>query len=301
MEPELPSDDDGCWGWQEVEEEGEESLEEPRPKRKRITKKFEGPSIEEVMKVEQVPHRMPDLWLVPVPPSLSTVLQDDLMEVYSPPRLVPLAAKAGLRASVSLDLLTGWDFVSMDAKVAAVQEIKARRPKVLMLSPPCTMFSGLMNLNWSKLERGKREQCLHQGTNHLEFSMLLADIQDSAGRGWCFEHPAGARSWKNNAVKRMAEGSLEACFDQCMFGLRSKVNQVAMKKSTRLLTNIPQIYYMFHMRRCDRTHIHCSIQGSEGGEKRSVWAQRYPPPLCDQLIEAFKAYLAKGSEGAGST
>ena len=74
-----------------------------------------------------------------------------------------------------------------------------------------------------------------------------------------------------------------------------------MKKSTRLLTNIPQIYYMFHMRRCDRTHIHCSIQGSEGGEKRSVWAQRYPPPLCDQLIEAFKAYLAMRSEGAGST
>mgnify|MGYP000352447001 CR=1 FL=1 len=58
-----------------------------------------------------------------------------------------------------------------------MQEIKARRPKVLMLSPPCTMFSGLMNLNWSKLERGKREQCLHQGTNHLEFSMLLADTR----------------------------------------------------------------------------------------------------------------------------
>ena len=76
---------------------------------------------------------------------------------------------------------------------------------------------------------------------------------------------------------------------------------MAIKKSTRLLTNIPQIYWMFHTRRCDRTHVHCSIQGSEGGEKRSVWAQRYPLPMCDQLIEAFKAYVAMVSEVAGGT
>ena len=288
MEPDLPSDDDGL---PELREELPEVKEKRRVKRPRKRTHFDGPRMEELMKVEVVPHRMPDLWFAaPLPAQLDGTIQDDFLEVYSPPRLVPLAVKRNMRASVSMDLLTGWNFLSMDAKISAVQDIKARRPKVIMLSPPCTMFSGLMNLNWAKLEPGRRETSLLNGTNHLEFSMLLADLQESAGRGWCFEHPAAARSWKNQAVERMTEPARVAHFDQCMFGLRSKVGKIAMKKSTRFLTNIAQVRTAFHLRRCDKSHIHCSIQGSEGGEKRSVWAQRYPAAMCEELMASFQAY-----------
>lgn len=267
MEPELPPDDDGQWELPDLppDDDGDWMMQ---PKRKRMrlqSKKFEGRNIEEVMREEVIPHRMPELWWVTVPAQLNGTIQDDFMEVYSPPRMVPLAVKAGMRASMSMDLLTGWNFLSRDARILAVQEIKARRPKVLMLSPPCTMFSGLMNMNWSKLEPTKRELALVNGTNHLEFSMLLADLQDSSGRGWCFEHPDGARSWKNKSVRHMAEQAHLARLDQCMFGLKSKVDQVAMKKCTRLLTNMREVHTALHHRMCDKCHTHRSIQGSEGG------------------------------------
>ena len=90
----------------------------------------------------------------------------------------------------------------------------------------------------------------------------------------------------------MTEPARVALFDQCVFGLRSKGDRIAMKKTARFLTNMPQVRTVFvYLRRCDKSHIHCSIQGSEGGEKRSVWAQRYPAAMCDELVASFQAYI----------
>jgi hypothetical protein len=301
MELDLPSDDDGP-GLDTMEpvsgQKGKRQAKwttkkDTQPqKRKKCNPRFEGRSIDEVMKTVVIPHRASDLWFVEVPRELQGVPQDDFMEIYSPPRLVPLAVQAGMRASASLDLLTGWNFLTADGRALAVQEVKTRRPKVLMLSPPCTMFSGLMNLNWFKLPVDRREQSLINGTTHLEFSMLLADLQHSSGRGFCFEHPQTARSWKNERVDKMKGQVQMATFDQCMFGLRSKVDAILMKKTTRLLTNIPQLHAAFDGRRCDKSHHHVSIQGTEGGEKRSVWAQRYPAPMCEVLIATCKAFAS---------
>ena len=47
--------------------------------------------------------------LLCIPPALDGTLQDDLLEVFSEPRVIPLAAAHGLRARVSLDLMNGWD------------------------------------------------------------------------------------------------------------------------------------------------------------------------------------------------
>jgi hypothetical protein len=76
------------------------------------------------------------------------------------------------------------------------------------------------------------------------------------------------------------------------------VGKIAMKKSTRFLTNIAQVRTAFHLRRCDKSHIHCSIQGSEGGEKRSVWAQRYPAAMCEELMASFQAYTTASMQVA---
>jgi hypothetical protein len=46
----------------------------------------------------------------------------------------------------------------------------------------------------------------------------------------------------------------------------------------------------FNSRLCDKMHEHVTVQGSEGGEKRSVWAQRYPPALCEAAVDAFHIY-----------
>jgi hypothetical protein len=218
-------------------------------------------------------------------------LQDDLMEVYSPARMVPLARNVGLRAEVSIDLLTGWNLLDLDVRKLVVQEIKVRRPKVLMMSPPCTWFSGLMNLNWAKISPPIREQGFRDATLHLEFCMLLADLQESEGRGWALEHPDSAKSWANAKVQQMiSHGSYLARLDQCCFGLVSKVAGTPMRKRTRFLTNIVPLVRNFNLKLCDKMHEHVTVQGSEGGEKRSVWAQRCPPALCEAAVDAFHIY-----------
>jgi hypothetical protein len=58
-----------------------------------------------------------------------------------------------------------------------------------------------------------------------------------------------------------------------------------MRKRTKIATNCRALAARFAMSccRCDRSHIHQTIQGSEGGVRRSVWAQMYPPGMVDLL------------------
>lgn len=261
---------------------------------KRRNRLFEGRSMVEIMQVlEMVPTRQPGLWDVEpqILRSLDGSLPDDLMEIYSPPRMVPFATALGMRASLSVDILTGWNLLNVESRMALVQEIKQRRPRVLMMSPPCTWFSGLMNLNWGKIKPVLREQAFQDATLHLEFCMLLADLQESQGRGWAFEHPDTAKSWHNSKVKAVLQlGAFTARFDQCMFGLVSKVDKIPMRKRTRFMTNIKLLKDKFDHKFCDCSHDHVSVMGSEGGERRSVWAQRYPAKLCEVAVQSFHGY-----------
>jgi hypothetical protein len=231
------------------------------------------------------------LWNVKVPGSLEGALQDDLVEIYSPARMVVEAKKRGLRANLSMDLFTGWDFLDADTRVQAMQQIKAKRPKVLMMSPPCTWFSGLMNLTWGNFSPVVREQAFRDATLHLEFCMLLADLQETDNRGWALEHPDAAKSWDNNKVKAaLGRGAGVARFDQCMYGLISKVDGIPMRKRTRFMSNIAPLNECFNNKFCDKSHRHVMVMGAEGGERRSVWAQRYPQALCEQVVKAFGSY-----------
>ena len=136
MRIELPDDDD---------------LADTRPR-----KKFKKPMPDKSGKsrramlgeCEMIPVRVPYLWSLVVPGHLQGALQDDAMEAYSPRRILDETAKLGLRGNLSADLLTGWDFTKYDDRIAFVQQVKARRPRVLAMSPPCTAFCQLMVMNW---------------------------------------------------------------------------------------------------------------------------------------------------------
>ena len=59
----------------------------------------------------------------------------------------------------------------------------------------------------------------------LDFAMTCADDQIARGAKFVFEHPSGASSWKQESVKRVRNraGVYEVVFDQCTFGLVTKV------------------------------------------------------------------------------
>jgi hypothetical protein len=249
-----------------------------------------GRSLKEIIETMEtmVPVRHSPLWLVEVPRnSLVGNLQDDMMEVYLPERMVPLARNVGLRAEVSIDLRTGWNLLDLEVRMQVVREIKMRRPKVLMMSPPCTRLSG-MTCNLATILQPIREEGFRDATLHLEFCMLLADLQESEGRGWVLEHPYKARSWANPKVKdRVRQGSQMASFDQCCFGLVSKDSGTPIQKRTCFMTNIAPLMNSFHSKFCDHTHEHLTMHGRE---KRCMLAQRYPPALCQTAVDAFRTY-----------
>ena len=65
----------------------------------------------------------------------------DVAEVYSPPRVTQMARKMGLRACWSLDLTTtdadgrAWDFNSLEMRNRATRRVLQDRPLLLIGSP----------------------------------------------------------------------------------------------------------------------------------------------------------------------
>ncbi len=103
---------------------------------------------------------------------------EDLAEIFSVPRVVPFAGRLGLKATYSVDLLTGIDLLHWDQRVAVAAEVQRRRPQLLILSPPCTMYSQLNQfLNFAKAD--PEQLALRKGVADclMAFSMHLAEEQ----------------------------------------------------------------------------------------------------------------------------
>ena len=150
-----------------------------------------------------------------------------------------------------------------------------------------------MNLNWRKMLPDKRESLLREGLLHLEFAMLLADLQRSEGRLFAHEHPDLALSWNNNKIAYLQQDPAVriARFDMCCYGMRTMVNMAPVRKTTKVLTNLQALHTVLHNCLCHEKHTHTPIQGSEGGVRRSTWAQRYPEQFCKTVAETVAHHL----------
>ena len=68
------------------------------------------------------------------------LLSVDIMEVYSPKRVVELCSKHGLNPGASLDLTNGYDFDDPQDRRRAWKIVEKDKPLLLVGSPPCTYF-----------------------------------------------------------------------------------------------------------------------------------------------------------------
>lgn len=68
-----------------------------------------------------------------------------LCEVFSPPRVTTVASQLGHTADFAFDIeYNQWDALNGEMRVQLSRIIHIMAPQVLVLSPPCTMFSPLM-------------------------------------------------------------------------------------------------------------------------------------------------------------
>ena len=74
----------------------------------------------------------------------------DIAEMYSPARVAEEGKRWGLKPGESMDLLTGWDFDRPEHKKAAKEYVERVKPRLVIGSPMCRMFSSLQNLNPKK-------------------------------------------------------------------------------------------------------------------------------------------------------
>ena len=219
---------------------------------------------------------------------ISTDASHDVAEYYSPPRVLPVARAMGQAGNLSLDLGTRWDFRSKTCQDLSKRLLTVLRIARLILSPPCTMFSQLMELwNIKKMNQATFEKRWAEAKLYLSHAMDCCRVQHTEGRVFVFEHPANATSWDEPEVLAVAAlpGVEITIVDQCMLGLTSKSGK-PMRKRTKIMSNCPVMRHRFaSVGLCDRSHVHQIIEGKEGGVRRSVWAQRYPAKMCRLLAE----------------
>eukprot|EP00969_Alexandrium_andersonii_P029293 1279118-Alexandrium_andersonii.AAC.1 len=128
----------------------------------------------------------------------------------------------------------------------------------------------------------------------LHFNIELAWCCWEFG-GWVvWEHQQSATSWQDEEVQRYQNSSCaaEVIFDQCSVGLVSKVHKRPMRKPTRLMGTALLLLDEFRGKRCQCSCSHQVIIGCEGGMRRSLWAQFYPPEMCRLLAKGVWRHTA---------
>ena len=177
----------------------------------------------------------------------------------------------------------------METRCEVFRTIEQRRPKLLVTSPPCTMYSKLQRLwNVKKMSPEEYNRRKAIADEYLQFSHTCNKVQHNAGRSFAHEHPAGASSWKEDSTQAVLNlpGIYNALFDQCQFGLVSP-RGTPLKKRTRILCNNVQLFNALHGCNCrPGLHAHCVIMGFEDGYRLSTWSENYPPALCNALLDA---------------
>ena len=218
----------------------------------------------------------------------------DVAEVYSPPRVTIQAKRYGLRAGEAMDLSTGWDFRRREERRRAEQYLDENKPKLLIGSPMCTMFSPLQRLTpWTQ----RKEDLWTEHRRRLKFVVSLYRKQIEEGRYFLHEHPLRASSWGMKEVQDVCGvgGVRIVVGDQCMYGLTtegSKKGEVApAMKSTKFMTNSYHIAQELR-RRCNGSHKHQALT-----DGRAARAARYPPELCRAICRGMLKEIAAEEAG----
>ena len=225
--------------------------------------------------------------IIGIPHYLDGTQPVDVLEVFG--RTVSAtASRRGLR-SCPFDLKVGKDLSQLDMRIEVFRMIEQRRPKLLVTSPPCTMYSKLQRL-WNIKRMSPEEYTRRKAIadEYLRFAHTCNKIQHNAGRFFAHEHPAGASSWTEDSTQAVVTlpGTHNALFDQCQFGLTSP-RGTPLKKKTRILCNSARLFCALNGCTCRRgSHVHKPIMGSENGYRLSTWSENYPPALCNALLDA---------------
>ena len=234
------------------------------------------------------------------------IMNMDIAEFYSPPRVAKMARDIGLRAGWSLDLTTNdsdgraWDFNDVEMRKRAVRKVFEDKPLLLIGSPMCTIYSSMNQINHARMSPEEVEERFRYARRHLEFSTKLYKIQIEVGRYFLHEHPHTASSWYETCIQQILkkEGVMHVVGDQCMYGPKTTCNgqEGPARKRIGFMTNSVCIAQQFQ-RRCPNTAnqvIHKHIVLEDGRTRK---AQIYPREVCRAICEGLQKQIQADTMG----
>ena len=157
-------------------------------------------------------------------------------EVFSPPRLAPVARSMGFVAK-SFDLVNGFDFRKAAHRDEVKSELRQNPPDLLLVCPPCTNEGGWWHLNSSHMSMAERTQKQRESRLYIKFCCELYEQQISLGRMAVFEHPKGAKTWVYPEVKKLVQFNHLVKCHMCQYGLKLPKSPWFIRKSTNLLVS----------------------------------------------------------------
>ena len=216
-------------------------------------------------------------------------------ELYNPNRFRKETVKKGLIHDQAFDLELGHDLLDEAMREEVRRHVKTTKPGLVVISPPCTLFSILQNLckrireaNPKLLSEYLRK--LRTAKVLLRFGIEIANEVRNYGGIFLFEHPLTSKAWQTRELLQLIDEAdvYVTKGDQCMYGMKSPAGQ-PRRKPTGWCTNSARLAEALS-RTCDGTHTHEQVIGREAGSKenRSRESQRYPGELVRTIIKTYK-------------
>ena len=100
----------------------------------------------------------------------------DVSEVFSVPRLCPVAGQKGLKGGRSYDILNGWNFLDAAHRKGCLEEIATLKPRHMHVSSPCGPFSSMQRLSKTKGNWEERQRKRVEGEVLLRFVMQVCKM-----------------------------------------------------------------------------------------------------------------------------
>ncbi len=82
-----------------------------------------------------------------------------------------------------------------------MQVIKIYKPKFVMASPPCTMFSQMQRTNVGRVDPDTLRDRMLEGHMLLSVGIDVCRAQHTSKRKFALEHPSYASSWNSTAMQ----------------------------------------------------------------------------------------------------
>ena len=225
-----------------------------------------------------------------------------LMEIFAGcARLTQMArARDGWKTLEPVDLHFGQDLNNSATRMEVLDKIRRLKPDLVTMSPRCGPWSQFQRIN-PNVDKVMADR---QADLPLwRFCRVVWDEQTKEGRLALIENPAQSEAFNVDFMKARPQ-LFRAKIPQCAFGLKDVVSGKPHQKYTFLDVNDPYMCEAL-LRGAVCTHEpeeHQPIEGCvmyEGrSQKRSALAARWPPELCDHILQAAEAAWEKCDETA---